>query len=161
MWRYPAPEPPSEREHSPKYCRRYYRVSRVRAELAFLQFAAGGEMLRDTPRATGAKGIGTSAVVPTDSTMEPETAPRLADLGITRDESSRAQLRFRGFSDLQQRKLRARDGSGGTGGGTSGCVRVLKGVRALGTATSTATPSRMYLPARSNLREHFHTCAGD
>jgi len=51
-----------------------------------------GEMLRDTPRATGAKGIGTSAVVPIDSTMEPETAPRLADLGITRDESSRAQM---------------------------------------------------------------------
>ena len=53
-----------------------------------------GEMLRETPRATGAMGIGKSDVVSLDSTVEieQEKPPRLADLGITRDESARAQM---------------------------------------------------------------------
>lgn len=54
---------------------------RVKAELKM------GEMLKGTERHRGAEGIGTR-VVPHDD----RTPPTLAELGLTKNESSRAQL---------------------------------------------------------------------
>ena len=45
-----------------------------------------GEMLAETPRNNGARGVGASAVVADDS-----TPPKLNDIGLTRDQSSKFQ----------------------------------------------------------------------
>jgi hypothetical protein len=55
-----------------------------------------GEMLAATELNTGAKGIGKSAVTTNDHT------PTLAELGITKNESSKAQERVCRFSAFRQ-----------------------------------------------------------